>query len=103
MAAADVTKTEYGFMVTGGTTATTINTGTLRVKALAFSGDDDDDTALLTTLKNETAVSCYKFKSMGNDDDSSLSYAYFGENGVPMTGLAVTLDDTGSFLYVFIN
>ena len=102
MAAADITKTEYGFMATGGTTATTINSGTLRVKALAYAGDDNDDVATLTTTRAGSTVSCYKFKAV-TDDDSSYQYVYFGESGVPMTGLAVTLDDTGSFLYVFIN
>lgn len=109
MAAATVTTTEYGYSVTGGTDATTINTGKLWVKALAFSGDDDDDTATLTTSidTGTTAaaklISCYKFKSNANDDDSSMSYAYFGKKGVPMTNLAVTLNDTGSYLYVFIR
>ena len=102
MGAATVTKTEYGFMVTGDTGAVTVNSGTLRVKALAYAGDDNDDVATLTTLKDETAVSCYKFKAM-TDDDSSYQYAYFGENGVPMTGLAVTINDSGSYVYIFIN
>jgi len=99
---ATVTNTEYGYMVTGSATATTINAGTLRVKALAFAGDDATDTAALTTLNAGAAVSCYKFKAL-TDDDSSYQYAYFGENGVPMTGLAVTLSDTGNYLYVFVK
>ena len=102
MAAATVTKTEYGFMVTGDTGVVTVNSGTLRVKALAHAGDDATDTAALTTVKNGADVSCYKFKAL-TDDDSSYQYVYFGENGVPMTGLAVTLSDSGSYLYVFIN
>jgi len=103
MAAATVTPTEYGYQVTGDTGVVTISAGRLWVTMLAHSGDDHTDTAALTTLENGTAVSCYKFKSYNNDDDSSMSYAYFGEKGVPMTGLAVTLSDSGSYLYVFIR
>jgi len=102
MPGATVTNTEYGYEVTGGTTATTINSGTLRVRAFGFVGNDATDTIALTTLVNGAAVSCYKFKAV-TDDDASMSYVYFGKEGIPMTGLAVTLNDTSNFLYVFIR
>lgn len=102
MADATITNTEYGYEVTGGTTTTTINSGTLWVKALGFVGNDATDTITLTTLVAGAAKSCYKFKAV-TDDDASMSYVYFGEKGVPMTGLAVTLNDTSNFLYVFIR
>lgn len=103
MAAATVTTTEYGYSVTGGTDATKITSGRLWVTGLAFVGDDDDDTITLTTsvAGNNTTVSVYKYKANGNDDDAR--YVSFGEKGVPMTDLTVTLDDTGSFLYVFVR
>lgn len=102
MADATIKNTEYGYEVTGGTGATTINTGTLRVKAFGFVGNDATDTITLTTIVNGTATSCYKFKA-ATDDDASMSYVYFGEKGVSMTGLAVTLNDTSNFLYVFVR
>ena len=102
MAAADVKNTEYGYEVTGGVSATTINAGTLRVKAFGFVGNDATDTIALTTIVNGAAVSCYKYKAV-TDDDASMSYVYFGEKGVSMTGLAVTLNDTSNFLYVFVR
>jgi len=103
MAVATVTDTEYGYSITGGVTATTINSGKMWVKALAFAGDDATDTAVLTTIEPGAGAvtSCYKFKAT-TDDDASYQYAYFGEEGVPMTGLAVTLNDTGNYLYVYL-
>lgn len=103
MATATVTATEYGFMVTGGVDATTINSGKLLITGIGFSGDDDDDTAALTTVRGTSVVSCMKFKTNGNDDDAGMSYISFGNVGIPMTGLAVTLNDTGNVLYVYIK
>jgi len=103
MPAATVTPTEYGYEITGDTGATTINAGTLRVKALAFAGDNNNDTCALTTVVAGTAVSCYKFKVNSSDNDPPASYVYFGEKGVPMTGLTATLNDADNILYVFIR
>jgi len=103
MGLATVTNTEYGYMVTGDTDATTVNTGRLWVKALAAVLDDNDDTIALTTLVNSVATSCFKFKANNNDDDAGMEYVYFGEKGIPMTGLAATLNDTGNILYVYLT
>ena len=104
MAAATVTETEYGFMVTGGTTATTINSGTLRVRALAFAGNADNATCVLTSLVGAaaTATSCFKFKTNANDLDCGESNVYFGEKGVCFTGLALTLSNAADILYVYL-
>ena len=88
-------------MVTGFGTVT-VDSGRLWVKALAFSAADNA-TATLTTLVGSTATSCYKFKINSNDADASMFPVYFGEKGVPMTGLAVTLENDEDILYIFIK
>jgi len=90
-------------MVTGGTSATTINSGRLRVKGISAVFDNDNDTASFTTLENGTAVSCLKFKANGNDDDAGMMHVYFGEKGIPVTGLAVTLNDADNIIYIFLT
>ena len=98
-----VVNTEYGYEITGVTGLTKIYAGTLRVKALAFLGDDDHDTCALTTQVNGVPVSCYKFKTHSTDNTPPTSYVYFGERGVPMTGLMANIDDAQSVLFIFIR
>lgn len=102
MAVATVTATEYGYSITGGVDATAVGSGTLRVKAMAFSGALDDSVCTLTSKVAGADVSCYKFKSNLTDLDSSATHVWFGENGIPLTGLKVTLGATGSHLYIFL-
>ena len=103
MAAATVTEMPFGYSVTGGTDATTIKAGLMRVKALAFSASADDATAALTSTPGSGAViSSYKFKANLNDLDSATEHVWFGETGVPFKDLAVTLSTTTSHLYVFV-
>ena len=99
--AVTVVPTEYGFEASGAGTAT-INDGKIWVRALGFAAADDA-TVVFTSLVNGTATSCYKFKINGNDTDASMFTAYFGEKGVPMTGLAVTSSAAANVLYVFIR
>jgi hypothetical protein len=102
MGAATVTSTEYGYTVSGDTGAATVSTGRIWVKAMAAALDDDDDTAVLTTNVAGTDTSVFKFKANGNDDDAGMEYVYFGEKGIPMSGLKVTLNDAQSVLYIYL-
>ena len=106
MAAATVTAMEWGYMVTSDTGVVTINAGKLKVKSIHFAGNADNATAALTSLKTtqaggEAAVSCYKFKTNGNDLDASANSAYF--EGAVFTGLAVTLSHGSDVLYVYVE
>jgi len=101
MAAATVTHTEWGYLVTGDTGAVTVSTGRLRIKAIGFSGNADNATAALTGLKGTTATSLIKFKT--NADDLNTQVAYFGENGIPVTGLAVTLSNAADEVYIYLT
>lgn len=103
MAAVDKVHTEFGYVMGGtGTDATTVDSGTLRVKAMAFAGNADNATCACTIVKNGAAVSCYKFKTNGSDLDAPHGHVYFGERGVPLTGLAVTPSHADDRLYIFI-
>jgi len=101
MAAATVTHTEWGYLVTGDTDAVTVSTGRLRVKAIGFSGNADNATAVLTGLRGLIATSLIKFKT--NADDLNTQVAYFGENGIPVTGLAVTLSNAADEVYIYLT
>ena len=109
MADATVTKTEYGFSVTGGTTATKIASGKLWVKAMGFAGNAANATATLTSLPNDTtgtAISCGKFRVASGDSsdlDVGANRIYFGDKGVPFNNLSVTLGNTDSILYVYLT
>ena len=104
MGLAGVTPTEYGYMVTNGNSATTIAAGKIRIKAMSFSGNADNATAALTSIVADVATSCFKFKSNDTNELNSASgnFVYFGENGVPFTGLAVTLSSTSDHLYIYL-
>lgn len=103
MAAATIVETRWGFYVTGGTDATTIKSGKVRVKAIGFAGNADNATCALTSLENETktAISCAKFKTNADDLDMSRNYVYFGERGVEFESLACTLSNAGDYLYIY--
>lgn len=105
MAACDKTLAEWGYILGGtGTDATVVNAGTIRVKAMAFAGNADNATCVLTTSQpgNDTTVSFYKFKVNGWDLDCTDNHVFFGEDGIPLTGLTVTLSHANDRLYLFL-
>jgi hypothetical protein len=109
MAAADYSRTEWGIVVGGtGTDATAVATETLRVKAMAFAGNADNATCTCTTSINTgtTAaaklISCIKFKTNANDLDAGANKMFFGDKGVPMTNLTVTLSHADDRLYIYV-
>jgi hypothetical protein len=92
MAAATVTKTEWGFYVTGGTDATTVTTQQTFVKAFIFIPDDDDDTVAITNGAG-TAV----FTTVGANADETKTIEFFGNR---IDGIKATLNDDGNVLLV---
>lgn len=106
MAAATVTKTEFGYIVSGDTGEATVNTGRIRVKVMAFAGNADNATCTCTSFSAYGAVptetSCVKFKTNGTDLDAPHGYIYFGEKGIPLTSLKVTLSHASDVLYIFV-
>jgi hypothetical protein len=111
MATATVTKTEYGFEVSGGTDATVINSGKLWVKCVAFSAAAATGTAVLTSDSTadsggsgSRAISCMKFKAAsGNELDVAHENIFFGDKGVPFNNLSVTLSATGDIIYIYLK
>ena len=103
MAVADTSRTEWGILVGGtGTDATTIASGTLYIKSMAFAGNADNATCVLTTDKGGTATPFYKFKSGAEELDAALRHVYFGEVGVKATGLIATLSHANDRLYIYL-
>lgn len=104
--AATVTVTEYGYSITGGDTATTINSGRIWVKAMAFAANATNATCVLTSIVAGTATTCFKFKAYdagGGSLNAAGNFIYFGESGVPFTGLALTPSATTDILYIFLT
>ena len=102
MAVATVTQTAYGYSVTGGTDETVVNAGKLRIKAIAFSGNSATNTCVLTTTEAGAAVSFYKWAAI-TANHAAENHVYFGESGVEANNLKVTLNNTGSYLYIFLR
>ena len=109
MAATDKTRTEWGIVMGGtGTDATVVDSGRLRVKAMAFAGNADNATCTCTTSITDATtaaarlISCAKFKTNATDLDMAGNFVYFGEVGVPMSNLTVTLSHADDRLYIYL-
>jgi len=101
MAALVSTMTAYGYSATGGDAETVVNSGKLRIKAMAFAGDDATDTCVLTTTEGGADVSFYKWTAI-TADHAAENHIYFGEIGVEANNLKCTMSDTGNYLYIFL-
>jgi hypothetical protein len=102
MAAATVTKKEFGYTVSGDTGAVAIS-GKLRIKALAFAGNTDNATCAVTSRSGSAAAStCFKFKTNGNDLDAAGNYMFLGDNGVPFDDISITLSHASDVLYIYL-
>jgi len=102
--AADIGSTEWGYVV-GGTAhdATVVNAGTIWVKVLAFAGNADGATCVITSTDNSgAAASCFKFKVDGNDLDASGCHVFFGDKGRPFTNMTVDNGHNDDALYIFL-
>jgi len=106
MAGADISRTEWGIVVGGtGADSTVVSTGTLKIKAMAFSGNATTATCTLTTDKGGTATSFYKFTALDAANGSlnaAGTHVYFGEKGVRATGLTAKLSHASDHLYIFL-
>jgi hypothetical protein len=106
MAAMDKTQMPWGWKCGGtGTDATEVFSHKARIKALAFAGNADNATCAITT-KNHSDMAVYtdtiKFKTNGNDLDAAGNYVFFGEQGIPVHGMTVTLSHADDRLYVYL-
>lgn len=101
MAAPTISTTEYGYSITGGTDATSINSGKLWVKCIALAGNADDATAVFTS--GFPLVSCLKLKCRTGDLDAASDSIFFGDQGVPFNNLTVTLGNTGDIVYIYLK
>lgn len=109
MAAATVTKTEYGFMVTGDTGVVEIFSGKMWVKLVAFAGNATNATATLISFPSSgtaaAGVSCMKFKCYdagGGSLNASGNFLFFGDKGIPLNSPQVTLSNGSDVVYVYL-
>ena len=107
---ADMTQTEWGYVVGGtDTDAKTVTTGKLWVKCIAFAGNAADATATITSkpsVDTGTDVSCMKFKVAGgssSDLDIAANNIFFGDAGIPLNYPIVTLSHADDRLYIYLT
>lgn len=110
MGAATVTKTEYGFIVTGDTGIVEVFSGKLWVKCVAFAGNATTATAVVVSFPSTgtaaAGVSCMKFKCFdagGGSLNASGNYLFFGDKGIPLNSPQVTLSNASDVLYIYLT
>lgn len=92
-AVATVTTTEYGYSITGGTSATPVASGdSVIVKAFVFSPSVSTDTCTITTGSGNTTLAVMT--------GATNSRFYIGDAGIPVSNINVTLSATGDVLAI---
>ena len=112
MPAATVTKMSYGYMLTGDTDATVVDSGAgvgvlagaIMVKAIGFSGNATTATALITEgLSADNSALKFKcYDAGGGSLNAAGNFVFFGETGVPFTNMKVTLSNASDHVYIFV-
>jgi hypothetical protein len=90
-AAATITTTEYGYSCTGGTDATSVTTTDAIVKTIVFFPNTSTDKAVITTGSANVS-----FATMTNGNEVIT----FGDNGVRMSNIKVTLTASTDILVI---
>lgn len=96
---ATVTATEYGYSITGGTAATSINSGKkVRVRVIAFTAANGDDVATFTSGATDVvALNIKPVASMYN----ATTYVYFGSEGTVFDNLEVTMTTASDVVNIY--
>ena len=103
MAAATVTQERWGYSISGDTGAATVGGGgTLKIKTVTFSGNADNATGLLTSGAGGRTTTTLKFKTNGNDLDMGGHAVTFGDKGVEMENVIVTLSNASDHMCIFL-
>lgn len=104
MAAADIQQERWGWSVGGtGTDAVQIDSGRiLMIKAIAFSGNADNATGLVTSGAAARVTELVKFKTNGNDLDMGAHFVEFGDKGISAENVWVTLSHASDTLQIFL-
>lgn len=97
MAASTITKTSYGFLVTGGTSATTITSDRIYIKRIVYIPAADAATCVLTDV-NTISI----FKTKGATAATAYIYDVGGEKGVNYKGIISTCSGTGDELHLIV-
>ena len=104
MGLATVTKTEWGYHVTGDTDPTPIWTdGRRYVRTTSFTPAAVDDTAQISTSKNITGADTafVKFKSEGVIGVTVNSW--HSDDGIPADNAQVTLSNGGAEVFIYLR
>ena len=97
-AAATVTKTEWGYLVKGGTSETLISVDDIRIKMIAFSAAVANDTAVFKS--GAVSSTAFQMKSTGVSNPTG-NYLYFGPDGAIFKWLSVTMSNSVDEVYLY--
>ena len=98
MAAATVTKTSYGWYVTGDTDATTVTTDQAFVRRIIYVPQANDNALALTDNDGTSILS-----TIGPDADRADVYDVGGEIGTRYLGISATLGNGADLLYIIVR
>lgn len=98
MAAATITKTSYGYLVTGGTSATDVTTSRIYVKRFVYIPTTDADTVVLVDTRRAQSI----FKTKGTTAGTAYPYDVGGEKGANYEGINCTLSGANDELHIYI-
>lgn len=101
MAAATITKTSYGYLVTGGNTATDVVVpvgSMIYVKRFIFIPATNADTVVIKDTKTGASI----HKTAGAVAGTAYVDNVGGEKGTPYNGLNVTLSGASDELHIHI-
>ena len=108
MAAADIAKFGFGYVVGGtGTDDTEVVDSKITVKAMAFSGNATTATCAVTSKNTSgTYASAIKFKCYdagGGSLNAAGNKIFFGDDGVQFDGLKVNLSHASDQLFIYVK
>ena len=111
MAAADIAKMDFGYVVGGtGTDDTNVIADRLWVKGLAFAGSADAATCEVTAAPVTTAgarQSVWRAKTLAAvnavNNAGSATSIFFGDKGIPIKDMNVKLANAGDRLYIYLK
>jgi hypothetical protein len=92
---ATITNTEYGSEITGGTSQTVVYNQTMYVKGIGYVPSAANNTVTFTSGAN---VSCLKIVAPTVNDTKTI---YFGDSGITLSNLSVTLNTTTDIVYIY--
>ena len=103
MAAATITKTEWGYYCTGGTDATLVHADRSRVRTVVFIPNTTSDTMTLTSARNITGPATNWLVLGSGGIAKHQECPWHLDDGVAADNLTLTLSDAAGQAYIVLK